>query len=469
VGVVSNPAGWLRRLACAAALVALAGTRAAADDCYFSQLRWTEDGRRLELVAGAGAATRHLAVDVASGRLECTAPQVLEPVWGEVGRRVLFRDDFGLYELRPADATPAARALLFLPAASPQFLRAYGEDARGRVLVWTFDRQTGEHAIRTLEAAPGSPPRKGSGPEALRAWQSANVARPFAPAGGRFVRSTCLRRPASPATRLCVEQIVDGTPRGLFRVTLGAPGGVRILSERCAPSAFAPSPDSSHVVLGLLEDIDGAGRAAALAAWSVGWQDGRAVARRALPAPRDIRARHETWVRWIDRTRCLWADAGGALSLLDVEAGTAAPLVHGGDAPAHADVWRVVVQEVDTRAAAEALVASLRAAGFEAGIREREARFEVQAGAMERRPEAEARAAALRGRGQRPEVRRGTVEDVAPGVASGHAAGPGGRSAFVRNVDGPHGRGSEIWMVSGSAPERLLVASFTGGAARPAP
>jgi hypothetical protein len=457
----------VRRLVCFALWLLLVAPRVDAADCYFSQLRWSADGRRLEVVAGVGADTRRLVVDVGSGRVECPAPQVLEPVWCEAGRRVLFRDRFGLYEVRPGDA-PQARALLFLPEASPHFLRAYGEDARGRALAWTYDRRTGEHAIRTLDVPDSPPQRQASGPQALRAWQAGNAARPFASVGGRFVRSTCLRRPGG-SERVCAEQVVDGTLAGVFRVTLGAPGGVRILDEHCAPTAFAPSPDSSRVVLGLLEDLDAGGRAAALTVWAVGWQDGRALARRSLTTPRDIRARHDSWVRWIDPTRCLWADAAGALSLLDLEAGTAKVLVEPAATPAHAEVYRVVVAEAETAAEAEALVARLRAGGAEAAALQRGARFVVEAGAAAGRAEAEARAAGLRGRGHRPEVRSGSVEDIAAGIACGQAPGPGGRTALVRNVDGPLGRGSEIWIQSDAGPERLLVAAFSGASAQPSP
>jgi hypothetical protein len=432
-----------------------------AASCSFSDLRWSADGARLLFVASCDGEARRLEVDPSTGALVCPEPVVREPSWCEAGRRVVFRDVFGIYELRPDEPHAAARQLLFLPAVARTFLRAGGEDAQGRALAWTYDRDAAEHALWILgsggvERIPGAP----SGTEALRLWQSRNTARPFASVGGRFVRSTCIRRPGG-TELLCLEQSVDRRRAGAFRLTLGPPAQVQVLLGDCSPTSLAPAADSSFSVIGLYEGVSDAGRSAVLSAWTVGWHEGKRLYQTALPESASVRTRHETWASWQQRGVLLWADAAGQLARLDTSTGAATILVPLGPAMGTAPVFRVVALEAADRDVAERAIAKLREAGSDAGILVASPRFEVQAGAASTRAEATSRAAALHRQGWAGAVvREGSAADVAPGLPFARTAGSGGRIAFVRNVDGASGRFAEIWLAKPKGEPKRLVESF---------
>jgi len=434
---------------------------ALASSCTFSDLQWSADGTHLRFLAGDAPDLRTLQVDVADGTIECLDPRVREPLWADAPARVLFRDLFGVFELVPGSRRPP-RLRLFLPEASRTFLRAFGVDARGQFLFWTYDLDRGEHELWTQS----SPPERLTGlqgPEALRRWDERNRARPFDVAGGLFVRSSCVRQPNT-QSRLCLEKVVVGGSEKspLFRVTLGPPGGVNVLQERCAPSACVTSADSTSVVMGLFEDLDDAGRSEVLSVWECDWHEARRVVETSLPQPIDTRGRHAGWTRWLAGGGLLWADTVGQLFQLPPRFGAPVPLVAlAAPTPTPTPVHVVVAGSGPDRAALERLREQLRAAGFEAGIAETAAGFEVQAGAEVDAAAAARRVEQLRRGGFAPaHVREGAVESVAAEVSFAAVAGPAGRIAYVRHRQTARGLFAEIWIAAGAEKPRLLVPAF---------
>jgi sporulation related protein len=432
---------------------------ALASSCTFSDLQWSADGTHLRFLAGDAPDVRTLQVDVAGGTIECLDPRVREPLWADAPGRVLFRDLFGVFELVPGSGRPP-RLRLFLPEASRTFLRAFGVDARGQFLFWTYDLDRGEHELWTQS----SPPERLTGlqgPEALRRWDERNRARPFDAAGGLFVRSSCVRQPNT-QSRLCLEKVVVGGSEKspLFRVTLGPPGGVDVLQERCAPSACVTSADSTSVVMGLFEDLDDAGRSEVLSVWECNWHEARRVVETSLPQPVDTRGRHAGWARWLAGGGLLWADTVGQLFQLPPRFGAPVALVALA-APTPTPVHVVVAGSGADRAALERLREQLRAAGFEAGIAETAAGFEVQTGAEVDAAAAARRVEQLRRGGFAPaHVREGAVESVAAEVSFAAVAGPAGRIAYVRHRQTARGLFAEIWIAAGAEKPRLLVPAF---------
>jgi hypothetical protein len=235
---------------------------------------------------------------------------------------------------------------------------------------------------------------------------------------------------------------------------------VRVLLPQCGLAAFAPAPDSSLAVLGVLEDVDASGRATKLSVWSVSWQDGNRLLQTVLPVPCVTSSYHDTWARWMDRGKLLWADAAGALAHLDVTVEKATALLAAPVGPPRTRLHRVVALATPDRNAADSMLKKLRTAGVEAGVFQGET-FEVQAGAFLQRADADARVAALRRQGiEAAEVRMGGADSIAAGIPFATIAGPGARSASVRNVERAGGLFSEIWITPANAPARRLVASF---------
>lgn len=429
--------------------IAIAVT-AHADDCFFSQLHWRTEG--LELLAGTATESRTLRVDPANGRLVCVDPQVHEPV--RVGERILFTDLFGVFEFVPGKPP---KHLLFVPSAGRTFVRAVGADAQGRTLVWSFDRERDEHILWSAGGAGFDRLVQANGPAALGAWQARNVAKPFSAAVTRFVRSTCLRRPHGDE-RLCVESIA-GTER--WRLTLGAPQDVSQLVPECTPVAFAAMPDSQVALIEVVEPATGAGQTAALVTWLVRWSQGAQRVTRVSPPPARPGA---SWFHFDGSTSVSWADASGTLWRIPLDGAPVTALIAVPPEKPPAELFRVVVMVTDRRAAADSARARLASAGQEAAVRQREGRYEVQAGAYSERGPAQARAAALRQRGFNPvRVESGDATSIAPGLDFGQATGAAGRTAWVRNVERGAGLYSELWIqVPGEAP-RLLVPSLDGG------
>jgi len=454
------------------ALVALFGavasvgsvTRAAVADCCFSALEWSADGSHLSFVAGTDGDARRLTLDVARGSIDCPEPQVHEPSWCEVGRRILFRDRFGVFEVRPEDPVGPPQLLVFLPEASRHFLRALGEDALGRLLLWTYDREAAEHCLWTLgpgglERLPGQP----TGPEALRFWQARNVARRFASAGGRFVRSVCLRRPGG-SENICLEE-TPGSGGGhgsiSFRLTLAVPPHVQVLATNAVPAGLAADADSSRVLIGLFEDVDAAGTSSMLCTWMLDWRQGQRLHAGALVSPVDVGTYHEAWVHWWGDERALWADAAGELLRLDRSAAAAVELVPLRSPPTAAVLYRVVALVTAQLAEAEAAARKLRAAGGEAGILATSEGYEVQAAVFASASEAAAHVVPLQRQGfVAAGVRASGPKDLGAGLDLATATAPDGRTAVVRNVEGPGGRFSEIWLVPPHGGASRLLASF---------
>ncbi|UCE03838.1 MAG: SPOR domain-containing protein [Candidatus Latescibacterota bacterium] len=437
----------------------LPGT-ALSQGCYFSDLEWAPGDGQLRFLAGSGEDLRTLQVDVASGAIACLDARVHDPRWAGARARVLFHDLFGIFEIAPEESAP--RMLLFLPDLSSLFLRDYGADARGRLLVWTYERRLGEHAIwmqstTTWDRVPGQL----TGPEALRLWDQRNASRSFRRVGGQFVRSTCVRRPRR-KDKLCLENLMGATGRSpLFRMTMGAPGGIEVLQNRCAPAGVSPSPDSSRVVVGLFEEVDDGGRSEVLSAWVANWDGATRVYETLLPGLRDVRRRQETSAYWVDRRNLLWADAAGQLFQLRTDPPGAQTVVGAVATPVRSSIYRVIAAEVGSVEAARDAAARLGEAGLDAGIFDLQAAFEVQVGGGYAREEAQRRAEGLRRSGfPDARVRSGRVEELA--VEMGFAWTPtgSGAGAFVRHLRGANGIYSEIWFVEDGAQPRLLVPRF---------
>lgn len=430
---------------------------ACAGGAFVSDLQWSADGKQIVFRAGAPEEARTLVLDIATGGVSCPAPQVREPNWSQARGAVLFRDVFGVFEAEVGPRVGPPRQVLFLPAASPLFLRACGSDSQGRILVWTYDRRSARHEIWTLESGNAVATPLESGPEALLAWRRRNQASAFEAVSNRFVRTACLRRPGSDA-RLCAELVPDGTRTPNYRVTLGPPGGIEILATHCYPTALAAAPDSSRVVLGLLERVQ-EGRSALASAWLVSWADARRVYELPLEPAVDVRARRGAWVRWLDSQRALWAEGHAGLWKLEAQSGQ--PLVAAPRTVQHARLACVVVDRVRERADAEAMASALREAGLEAGVLQRAMGYEIQAGASSNRESLQARTARLRQMGfARAVVETCSIEEIAPGVPYGHVPGPAGLLAWAVLVDHDGERLPEIHVQVGEAPPRRVLGDW---------
>ena len=429
----------------------------AAADCLYSDLRWSADGRAIEFLAGPLGDPRTLRYDIETRSLRCLDPRVHDPRW--TPERVLFRDLFGVFEVRHDDSSP--QTLLLLPEASGAFLRDFGEDARGGVMVWTFDRARGTHAIDVLSRGRMTRvPGDLTGSEALRTWKERNRAVRFQFAGGRFVRSLCVRRPAR-QDRLCIESVGRRGPGPAFRMTLGPPGRVQVVHNQCAPAGVATARDSTRILVNLFEEVDGKGRSDVLACWVVDWNDAVRVSETLLPDPRPVHGEQTAWVHWTGERAALWADTAGQLFAIDLGERQSRTLVGAGPRPARQPLFRVVALESRRASDIEAGIEALRSAGVEGGVSEEGGRFELQAGGWSAAADAEERVAFLRQRGfSAAEVRRGHAGDMAPGVAFGWSTDGGGRGVFVRHVRGASGTFSEIWMVEGRDQPVRLVGSF---------
>jgi len=430
----------------------VAGVPAQAGDCFFSNLRWRADS--VEFVAGSATETRTLLADPATGRILCLDPRVREPVMA--GGRVVFTDLFGVFEFDPASAA-RPRQVLFVPGAGSAFLRAAGADARGRTLVWTYDRDRAEHVFWSAAGTGYDRIVQPSGIAALGAWRTRNVATAFAAAATRFVRSTCLRRPHG-EERLCIESVA-GTDR--WRLTLGAPNDVSVLAPDCTPVAFAAIADSSLALVEVVEPGADAGSGPALVTWLARWSEGARRMTRVAPPP--VRAT-ASWFHREAGQSVLWADASGTLWRIPLDGGDAKMLVEAPPPKRHAELFRVVLTVTERLGTADSLQARLAAAGQEAGIAVRAGLHEVQSGAYAERGPAQARVAALRQRGfAGARVESGDPTSLAPGVEFGHATGTSGRVAWVRRVERRGGVYTELWMQTPGEAPRLLVPSLDAG------
>ncbi len=430
----------------------VAGCPARAGDCYFSQVRWRAEG--VEFVAGSAAETRTLLVDPATGRVHCLDPRVREPLMAS--GRVVFTDLFGVFEFDPASrARP--RQVLFMPSSGSTFVRAAGADTRGRTLVWTYDRDRAEHIFWNAAGTGFDRIVQPNGPAALGAWRTRNVATAFATATTRFVRSTCLRRPHG-EERLCIESVA-GTDR--WRLTLGPPNEVVVLTPDCTPVAFAAIADSSLALVEVIEPGAGAGSGPALVTWLARWSEGARRVTRVAPPPSTANA---SWFHREAGTSVLWADASGTLWRIPLEGGEATVLVEAPLQKRHAEVFRVVLAVTERRERADSLQARLAAGGIEARIATRGGLHEVQSGAYGERGPAQARIAALRQRGfAGARVESGDARSLAPGVEFAHATGTSGRTAWVRRVERRDGVYTELWGQTPGEASRLLVPSLETG------
>jgi len=303
--------------------LALAAARspAGAADCTFAALEWNAEGTALRFTAGDSSAAQLLQVDLQSGVVTSLEPRVRDASWSPVSRRVLCRDDFGVYDLDLQ--APKLRPLAFLPAVSRTFLRALGNDERGALLLWTIQRDSGEHAFwRRTEAGLERFPGVFAGAEALRWWDEHNVAQPFALSSGSFVRSTCVERRSG--QRLCLER---PSASAAFRFVLAAPERVDVVVDRCLPNALAVNSDSSLVVVGLYEELDAKGGSQVVTLWLSDLAQATRLSESFLPRPARPDGRQQSGVHWLDRTQCLWADAVGQLFRVQAEPARATPLV----------------------------------------------------------------------------------------------------------------------------------------------
>jgi hypothetical protein len=438
-------------IGCVAA-VAIAAASGARAECTFSDLTWARDGASVRLRVQCDGQGGQAAVDVASGQVTAVEPRVQEPVWSAARRSVLFRDVLGVFEIAP---TPGAecRLRLFLPDAVPRFLRAFGADADGRLLLWTYERDGARHELWTETAATTrSALVEEQGPEALRWWRAHDTGKPFARAGGRFVRTVCARFGQRPE-RVCVEPTGRGSDgRTRFQLVLGKAGEMAEWARDVVPTGLAIASDSSAAIVGLEETLADGPRTTI---WVVGPDQARRVATGAAPAGLEAR------IHWLDASTALWVDSAGELWRVDVGAASATALVvPRGATAAAAAMHRVVVAKPADADSAAALVQRLADAGFEAGSRRDGSAYEVQAGATPVRAEAETRAATLRARGFAPRIVTGPAAAVAPGIAFGSVASSTARRAFVRNVETKVGAGSELWLQEGGgAPRRLVSAA----------
>ncbi len=442
--------GWM-------AAVLTAATPAGAE-CTFGPPEWTADGTALRVPVAAAGETRTLRVDAATGVPSLEDPDVHEPMWCAKRGTIVFRDVLGLCEL---DTTAAAvpRFLLPVTESSPRFLRAAGEDAQGRLIAWLYDRNTGRHTFWRLDSRTGAPTTEdaGSGPEALQAWNKRNIARPFTRAGGRFLRSACVRFRARPE-RVCLEPVgPEGTARA-FRLTLGRPGAMGDWAANLQPTAYTIAPDSGAVIVGAVEVSDPA-TSTVTTTWVVDAEHARRVA--TTPGPAPSQPPFNGWVRWLDPSHALWTDAAGALWRVDTSNARAAALIAIPVRRPLRTAFRVVAARTTNRDSAATILKTLTAAGFDAGIQTIGSRYEIQAGAAFTRPESEARAQSVRAHGfPTAQSLAGSTATIAPGVVFGVTLGATGRRAFVRNVAIGTSVSSELWIEDTKGQPHRLVAAL---------
>ena len=260
-------------------------------------------------------------MEIESGVVTCLEPRVRDASWSPATRRVLCRDDFVVYDLDPQ--APKLRPLVFLPAVSRTFLRALGHDARGALLLWTIQRDSGEHTFwQRHEAGLERLPGVFAGAEALRWWDEHNVAQPFAVPSGGLVRSTCVERPTG--QRLCLER---PSPKAAFRLVLAAAERVDVVVDRCVPNALAANADSSLIVVGLFEEPDARGASQVVSLWLSDLAQATRLSESLLPRLARADDRQRAGVHWLDRRQCLWADVVGQLFRVQAEPARATPLV----------------------------------------------------------------------------------------------------------------------------------------------
>lgn len=311
----------------AAMLLVLGARPASAADCTFADLQWSADGATLHFSAGDSVEVQPLQVDIASGVVTHRAPRVADPCWNPRTQRVLFRDDFGIYEFALHGAAP--RPLVSLPVVSTTFLRALGCDAQGALLLWTIARDSGEHEFwRRGEAGLDKQAGAATGAEALRDWEARNRAQPFQALGGQFVHSVCLQRAGTDA-RLCFERLVPQRPAlaPVFRLVLAAQGRASVVLDRCVPGALGVSADSSQAVLGVFEEPDAAGNSEVLSLWLSDFEKATRVAETVLPQPAPTARRQYAWAHWLGARELLWVDNAGQLYRVQVTPPQASALV----------------------------------------------------------------------------------------------------------------------------------------------
>lgn len=303
-----------------------------AAQCAFDHLQWNSGATRVQFDVTCGAETRRASVDVASGALWIEDARVQEPVQCSRRGTILFRDALGILECAEQGTEPA-RLVLPAPENGAWFLRAYGEDASGRFLAWLYERDGTRHVFVSLDRGADAPRSEWqpSGPEALRAWTARQRGIPFARAGERFRHTVCAQFRGR-KERVCVEPL-SGVEDQSFRLTTGRPGAVAEWTTHVWPSGWSMAPDSSAVLVGLLESED---KVVQCGTWIVGPERARRVGQsRGVRAPLQG---NESWVLWRDATRAWWADAAGALWSVDCEAAAATVRLAGTDSPPHVAV-----------------------------------------------------------------------------------------------------------------------------------
>jgi len=300
-------------MACAGSLLGLLAPRAGAQ-CVFGSLQWTSDATRLQFDITCGLETRRASVDVATGAVRVEDARVREPVQCGSRGSIVFRDVLGIFECVELGTEPA-RLLVPAPENGAWFVRAYGEDAGGRLIAWLYDRERSRHVLVSVERGTGAlrTESQPSAPEALRAWAARQRGTEFAPAGGSFRRSVCARFRAR-AERVCVEPL-SGVEDQSFRLTLGRPGAVAEWVTHVWPSGWSMAPDSAVVLVGLMESEHDVWRCGT---WIVGAE--RAKRAGVSAAARGPASGLESWVLWVDPAHAWWADAAGALWTIDREA-----------------------------------------------------------------------------------------------------------------------------------------------------
>jgi hypothetical protein len=425
--------------------------------CWFSDLRWSDDGGSLLFLAGDLQNVRTLQYELDTGNLDCIDPRVSDPVWGTSSGRVLFHDQFGVFEVR-VDGEHPPRMVVFLPDVSQHYLRDFGEDNRAQPMVWTYDRRAARHSILTIApegmiALPGALP----GGEARRAWQDRNQARHFETVGGLFVRSACFQRPRL-KDQLCFENLAGGGRTPLFRITMGPPGGVQVIQNRCAPSGMAQSRDSTRVVLGVYEEVDRQGKSEVLSCWVADWDDARRVSETLLPGLVDVGRRQHSSIHWLSSRSALWSDPVGQLLAVDIDSAKATPLVSLPPMAVRTPLHRVVVALPGRLEEAQDILRQLEEEGLDAGIAEVPRGFEVQVGAWSDRNQALHRVEFLQNRGYTSaHIREGGVERVATDMGFGWLPRGLGEGVFLRLVRGTQGTFTELWWAAqGQEPQRLI-------------
>jgi len=300
-------------MACAGSLLGLLAPRAGAQ-CVFGGLQWTSDATRLQFDITCGLETRRASVDVATGAVRVEDARVREPVQCGSRGSIVFRDVLGIFECAAVGTEPA-RLVVPAPENGVWFVRAYGEDAGGRLIAWLYDRERARHVLVSVERGTGAlrTEPQPSAPEALRAWTARQRGTEFTPAGGSFRRSVCARFRARPE-RVCVEPL-SGVDDQSFRLTLGRPGAVAEWVTHVWPSGWSMAPDSAAVLVGLMESEHDVWRCGT---WIVGPE--RAKRAGVSAGAREPAPGLESWVLWVDPVHAWWADAAGALWTIDREA-----------------------------------------------------------------------------------------------------------------------------------------------------